>query len=74
MSARWQLDQQDRDAYRREGLLKSPFRIADEQLGRMRYIPGSHASGSVYKHRITDRSDVVLNQEVEPSTHGRSHE
>ena len=36
MSARWQLDQQDRDAYRRDGLLKSPFRIADEQLGRMR--------------------------------------
>ena len=177
MSARWQLDQQDRDAYRREGLLKSPFRIADEQLGRMResldrlmrdnahiapetlicphipygkshdhaaarqwleyarhpgivdlvaqllgediilwgrqvfckppltgkaipwhqdgqywpirpiatcsvwialddampengcmrYIPGSHASGSVYRHRLTDRSDVVLNQEVEPS-------
>ena len=35
--------------------------------GCMRYIPGSHAKGSIYKHRVTDRSDVVLNQEVEPS-------
>ena len=33
----------------------------------MRYIPGSHAGGSIYRHRVTDRSDVVLNQEVEPS-------
>ncbi len=47
---------------------------AMSENGCIRYIPGSHASGSVYKHRITDRSDVVLNQEVEPSTHGRSHE
>jgi hypothetical protein len=35
--------------------------------GCMRYIPGSHASGSIYRHRISGRSDVVLGQEVEPS-------
>ena len=35
--------------------------------GCMRYIPGSHASGSIYKHRLSGRSDVVLSQEVEPS-------
>ena len=35
--------------------------------GCMRYIPGSHAGGSIYKHRINDSKDVVLNQEVEPS-------
>jgi hypothetical protein len=35
--------------------------------GCMRYIPGSHANGSIYRHRVTGRSDVVLNQEVEPS-------
>jgi ectoine hydroxylase-related dioxygenase (phytanoyl-CoA dioxygenase family) len=35
--------------------------------GCMRTIPGSHASGSVYRHRVTDRKDVVLDQEVEPS-------
>jgi len=35
--------------------------------GCMRYIPGSHANGGIYRHRVTDRSDVVLNQEVEPS-------
>lgn len=35
--------------------------------GCMRYIPGSHAGDSIYRHRVTDRSDVVLNQEVEPS-------
>ena len=177
MCGQWRLDQQDLDTYRTDGLLKSPFRIADEQLGRMResldkllrdnahlapetlvcphipygkthddaaaaqwleyarhpgildlvsqligediilwgsqvfckppltgkeipwhqdgqywpirpistcsvwialddampengcmrYIPGSHAGGSIYRHRVTDRSDVVLNQEVEPS-------
>ncbi len=33
----------------------------------MRYIPGSHAGGSIYRHRINDSKDVVLNQEVEPS-------
>jgi len=35
--------------------------------GCMRFIPGSHASGSIYKHRLSGRSDVVLSQEVEPS-------
>ena len=177
MSAHWQLDRQDLDTYRREGLLKSPFRIPEDQLGRMResldklmrdnahlapetlvcphiaygkthdaaaadqwleyarhpgildlvsqligddiilwgsqvfckppltgkaipwhqdgqywpirpiatcsvwialddampengcmrYIPGSHANGSIYRHRVSDRTDIVLNQEVEPS-------
>lgn len=33
----------------------------------MRFIPGSHSGGSIYRHRISDREDVVLNQEVEPS-------
>ena len=177
MSAHWQLDRQDLDTYRREGLLKSPFRIPEDQLGRMResldklmrdnahlapetlvcphipygkthdaaaagqwleyarhpgildlvsqligddiilwgsqvfckppltgkaipwhqdgqywpirpiatcsvwialddampengcmrYIPGSHANGSIYRHRVSDRTDIVLNQEVDPS-------
>lgn len=177
MSAHWQLDRQDLDTYRREGLLKSPFRIPEDQLGRMResldklmrdnahlapetlvcphipygkthdaaaagqwleyarhpgildlvsqligddiilwgsqvfckppltgkaipwhqdgqywpirpiatcsvwialddampengcmrYIPGSHANGSIYRHRLSDRTDIVLNQEVDPS-------
>ncbi|MEO8006478.1 MAG: phytanoyl-CoA dioxygenase family protein [Betaproteobacteria bacterium] len=35
--------------------------------GCMRYIPGSHAGGSIYKHRTSDRKDIVLDQEVEPS-------
>ncbi|HWH47691.1 MAG TPA: phytanoyl-CoA dioxygenase family protein [Burkholderiales bacterium] len=177
MCGSWRLDEQDLDTYRTEGLLKSPFRIADEQLGRMRaslekllrdnagippetlvcphipygrhhdesaaaqwleyarhpgildlveqligpdiilwgsqvfckpplkgkaipwhqdgqywpirpvatcsvwialdeslpengcmrYIPGSHAGGSIYRHRLSSRNDVVLSQEVEPS-------
>ena len=40
---------------------------ATPENGCMRFIPGSHAGGSIYKHRINDRTDVVLNQEVEPS-------
>ncbi len=40
---------------------------ATPENGCMRFIPGSHAGGSVYKHRINDSKDVVLNQEVEPS-------
>jgi hypothetical protein len=177
MCGQWRLDQQDLDTYRTEGLLKSPFRIPDEQLARMResldklmrdnarlapetlvcphipygkthdaaaagqwleyarhpgildlvsqligddiilwgsqvfckppltgkaipwhqdgqywpirpiatcsvwialddampengcmrYIPGSHANGSIYRHRVSDRTDIVLNQEVDPS-------
>jgi hypothetical protein len=35
--------------------------------GCMRFIPGSQAGGSVYRHRVTDRKDVVLDQEVDPS-------
>lgn len=35
--------------------------------GCMRYIPGSHAGGSIYQHRTSDRKDIVLDQEVEPS-------
>jgi len=34
--------------------------------GCMRYIPGSHASAAVYTHRVSGRTDVVLDQEVEP--------
>jgi hypothetical protein len=177
MCGQWRLDQQDLDTYRTDGLLRSPFRIPDEQLGRMResldklmrdnahlapetlvcphiaygkthdaaaagpwleyarhpgildlvsqligddiilwgsqvfckppltgkaipwhqdgqywpirpiatcsvwialddampengcmrYIPGSHANGSIYRHRLSDRTDIVLNQEVDPS-------
>jgi len=183
MCGQWRLDQQDLDTYRNDGLLKAPFRIADEQLGSMseslarlmrdnahlapetlvcphipygkthdeeaaarwleyarhpgildlvsqligddiilwgsqvfckppltgkaipwhqdgqywpirpiatcsvwialddatpengcmRYIPGSHANGSIYRHRVTDRGDVVLNQEVEPSQFDESN-
>ena len=40
---------------------------ATPENGCMRFIPGSHAGGSIYKHRINDSKDVVLNQEVEPS-------
>jgi hypothetical protein len=39
---------------------------ATPENGCMRFIPGSHASGSIYRHRLSDRSDVVLNQEVDP--------
>ena len=39
---------------------------ATPENGCMRYIPGSHAGGSIYRHRTTDRRDVVLAQEVEP--------
>ncbi len=47
MCGQWRLDQQDLDTYRTDGLLKSPFRIADEQLGRMRdLIHGSNANCS----------------------------
>lgn len=40
---------------------------ATPENGCMRYIPGSHAGGSIYRHRINDSKDVVLNQEVDPS-------
>lgn len=40
---------------------------ATPENGCMRYIPGSHANGSIYRHRVSDRTDIVLNQEVEPS-------
>ena len=40
---------------------------ATPENGCMRYIPGSHAGGSIYRHRVTARTDVVLNQEVEPA-------
>jgi hypothetical protein len=39
---------------------------ATPENGCMRYIPGSHASAEVYTHRASGRSDVVLDQEVEP--------
>ena len=40
---------------------------ATPENGCMRFIPGSHAGGSIYKHRKSDRKDIVLDQEVEPS-------
>jgi hypothetical protein len=40
----------------------------DAENGCMRFIPGSHAPGSVYAHRVSDRPGIVLNQEVEPGT------
>lgn len=40
---------------------------ATPENGCMRFIPGSHSGGSIYRHRISDREDVVLKQEVEPS-------
>ena len=35
--------------------------------GCMRYIPGSHAAGSVHPHRDAMRPDRVLGQEIEPT-------
>lgn len=39
----------------------------DAENGCMRFIPGSHRSGSIYAHRVSDRAGIVLNQEIEPS-------
>ncbi len=39
----------------------------DAENGCMRYIPGSHASRDLYRHRVSDRPGIVLNQEVEPA-------
>ncbi len=38
----------------------------DAENGCMRFIPGSHRSGSIYAHRVSDRDNIVLNQEVDP--------
>jgi hypothetical protein len=35
--------------------------------GCMRYIPGSHTGSEVIGHRTSERTDVVLNEEVDPS-------
>jgi hypothetical protein len=40
---------------------------ATPENGCMRYIPGSHANAVVYAHRTSGRTDVVLDQEVEPA-------
>ncbi len=40
---------------------------ATPENGCMRFIPGSQAGGSVYRHRRSARTNVVLDQEVEPS-------
>ena len=37
----------------------------DAENGCMRYIPGSHASRTVYRHRVSDRAGIVLNQELD---------
>ena len=36
MCGSWRLEEQDVNTYRTDGLLKSPLRIPDEPLGRMR--------------------------------------
>ena len=36
MCGSWRFDEQDLNTYKAYGLVKSPFRIPDEQLGRMR--------------------------------------
>ena len=40
---------------------------ARPENGCMRYIPGSQSGGTVFRHRTSERSDIVLNQEVEPA-------
>lgn len=40
---------------------------AHPENGCMRFIPGSHAGGVVFRHRTSARDDIVLNQEVEPA-------
>jgi Phytanoyl-CoA dioxygenase (PhyH) len=40
---------------------------ARPENGCMRYIRGSHSDSKVYRHRVSERSDIVLNQEVEPA-------
>lgn len=39
----------------------------DAQNGCMRYIPGSHAGQRVYRHRVSERAGLVINQELEPA-------
>lgn len=41
---------------------------ATPENGCMRYLPGSHAAGSVYPHRDAMRPDRVLGQEIEPAS------
>lgn len=38
----------------------------DRYNGCMRFIPGSHRRESLYRHRVSDRENLVLNQEVVP--------
>lgn len=38
----------------------------DRENGCMRFIPGSHRGEALYRHRVSDRKDLVLNQEVVP--------
>lgn len=38
----------------------------DRHNGCMRFIPGSHLRESLYRHRVSDRENLVLNQEVVP--------
>jgi hypothetical protein len=40
---------------------------ARPENGCMRYIPGSQSGGVVFRHRTSERGDIVLNQEVEPA-------
>ncbi len=40
----------------------------DAENGCMRYLPGSHRSGSLYRHRHREGVNLVLHEEVDPAT------
>jgi len=39
---------------------------ATPENGCLRFIPGSHKRQTLYRHRVIDRENIVLNQELEP--------
>lgn len=39
----------------------------DAENGGMRYIPGSHRAGQVFRHRRRDGDEIVLHEELDPS-------
>jgi hypothetical protein len=42
---------------------------ATPENGCMRYVPGSHAAGSLFAHRRREGEDLVLFEEVDPAAH-----
>jgi hypothetical protein len=42
---------------------------ATPENGCMRYVPGSHAAGSLFVHRRREGEDLVLFEEVDPAAH-----